>query len=77
MNKLFLTVKPKTLCRLKEARSKDYILYEPIYMKWPEKANLQRKTDCLGLGMGTGLTKNGQNDYFWSGGNILKTGLWR
>lgn len=44
----------------KEARPKDRILYDPVYMKYPEQASLRRRemgiriNGCWGQGRGLG-----------------------
>ena len=51
------------------------MLYESIYMKCPEKANLYRqKADYQlpGIRSGLGLTVNGAEGSYWACGNVLK-----
>ena len=58
---------------LKRSYTKDYILYDSIYMKCPENANLETREQVTGcLGRAQGLTINGHEGFYKSDGNIQK-----
>lgn len=53
---------------------KDYILYEPIYMKSPEQASpeTESRLEVSGAGLrGWGMTLDKYDTSFWSDENVL------
>lgn len=65
----------KQYVQLKKSDTTDHILYDYIYMKCPERANLEKQkahSSCLGLEVDMELIVNGHEGYYWGGKNVLK-----